>query len=95
MLVPPQVRIMLLLEPKLIKEVRHSHVRDQKGKEIRASRKDIQKDVSRFLGILNATLRKEISRIFCPTKFVRGKICLCKEVHQWLMVCMYNKLFSM
>ena len=64
--VPPQLRIVLLLELNLVKEVGHSHVHGHTGQEINVSGDGIWKDVNKSLGILNATLRKEISKIFSP-----------------------------
>ena len=64
MAVPPQLRIVLLLEPNLVKEVKHSGVHGYGGEEIRALRDGIWKDVSRAPSVLNATPGKKISKIF-------------------------------
>ena len=64
--VPPQLRIVLLLEPNLVKKVRHSRVHSHGGKEIRVSRDSVRKDIYRSLSVLNAILGKKISKIFSP-----------------------------
>ena len=64
--VPPQLRIMLLLEANLIEEVRRGSVRGHRGEEIRASRDGIQKDICGSLSVLNTTPQKKISKIFSP-----------------------------
>ena len=40
-LVPPQLRVVLLLEPNLIKEVKHSSVHGHGGEEVRALRNGV------------------------------------------------------
>ena len=65
--VSPQLRIMLLLEPNLIKEVGHSRVRGYGGEEVRASRNSVQKDGRGALSVLNTTPWKKISKIFSPS----------------------------
>ena len=64
--VPPQLRILLLLELNLVKEVTGSCVHGHGGEEVRVLRDSIQKDVSRSLSVLNATPGKKISKIFSP-----------------------------
>ena len=64
--VPPQLRIVLLCEPNLVKEVGRSHVPGHGGKEIRASRDNVQKAISRSPSVLNTTLGKKIGKIFSP-----------------------------
>ena len=66
MLGPPQLRIVLLLEPNLVKQVGHGGVRGHGGEKIRVSRDGVQKDVIRDLSVLNATLGTIISKIFSP-----------------------------
>ena len=51
--VPPKQRIMLLLEPNLILEVGRSSVHGHGGKEVRASRDGIRKDICGALSVLN------------------------------------------
>ena len=65
--VPPQLRLMLLLELNLVKEVRDSHVHGHSREEIRILKDGIQKNVKRYLGVLNTTLRKKFSKIFGPS----------------------------
>ena len=66
MLVPPQSRIVLLLEPNVVKEGGHGSVCGHGGEKIRASRDGIWKDVSIALSVLSATPGKKISKIFGP-----------------------------
>ena len=47
----------------------------------------------RSLSLPNATPRKKISKIFSPVELARVKIWLCKEVHQWSMVCTHHKVY--
>ena len=95
MLVPPQLRIMLLLELNLVKEVGNSSVYSQRGQKIKESRDCIPKDTSRFLGILDSTPWKKIRKIFSPSQLMRGEIWLCKKVCQGSMVYMHNALVIM
>ena len=64
--VPPQQRIMLLLELNLIKEVGRSSVHSHRGEEVRVSRNSIWKDVRGALSVLNTTLWKKNSKILSP-----------------------------
>ena len=64
--VPPQLRIVLLLELNLIKEVRHGGVHGYGGEKTKVSRNGIQKDITTALSVLNATPGKKISKIFSP-----------------------------
>ena len=64
--VPPQLKSVLLLEPNLTKEVRHSCICGHTGKEIWALRDGIWEDVVKSLGVLNATLKMKISKILSP-----------------------------
>ena len=53
MSVPPQLRIVLLLELNLVEKIESRGVCGQGGKKIRVSGHHIQKDVSRSLGVLD------------------------------------------
>ena len=64
--VPPQLRIMLLIELNLVKEVGHGGVRGHGCEEIRASGDGVWKNISRSLAALNTILKKKISKIFGP-----------------------------
>ena len=64
--VPPQLRIMLMLKPNLVKEVGHSHVHGHGGEEVWPLRDGIWKNISRSLAALNTILKKKISKIFGP-----------------------------
>ena len=64
--VPPQLRIVLLLELNLINEVGRSCVYGQRGQKVRVSRDSFWKDVNRTPGVLNTIPGKKISKIFSP-----------------------------
>ena len=64
--IPPQLRIVLLIEPNLVKEAGHGGVRGHGGEKTRASRDGIWKDIRRALSVLTATPGKKISKIFSP-----------------------------
>ena len=84
--VPPQQKIVLFLELKLVKDVRHSSDHVQKGKKTKTQRDCIQKDVISVVGVVDRTPRKKISKIFSLSLLIRGKIQFCKEVCKGLMV---------
>ena len=65
--VPPQLRIVLLLEPNLIKEAGRSSVCGHGGEEVRPSGDGIWKDVRGALSVLNTTPWKRINKIFSPS----------------------------
>lgn len=65
-LIPPQLRIILLLEPNLVKETRHSSVYSQGGKKTMVSRHHIWKDVSRSQAALDIAPCKKINKVFSP-----------------------------
>ena len=103
--IPLQLRIALLFEPNLIKELRHGAfdiynvVNGGKevsgGKIIRLLRNSIHKLVCGSLHILNGIPEKKISKIFSQVVLVRGEIRLCKKVCRGTKVCIYYKLISM
>ena len=55
MLVPPQLRIILLFKLNLAKEIRYRTVCGQEGKKIKALRDHLWKYISRALGVLDIT----------------------------------------
>ena len=66
MSVPPQLRIMLLVEANLVKKVLNGGVCGHGDDRIRTLRDGIWKDVNRALSVLNATPGKKISKIINP-----------------------------
>ena len=66
MVVPPELRIIFLIDLNPIKEVGYSCVYGHVGKKTRASIDSIQKDISKSLSVLNTTPLKKIRKIFSP-----------------------------